>query len=68
LTPVGRVEPRVQGPSCAWRVVGRTGGGGIAVNPVLARWGTFRYDDIKIALAGDFHVAAMRLADRAGQK
>ena len=39
-----------------------------AVNPVLARWGKFKQDDINIAAAGELQAAATRLADRAGYK
>ena len=37
-------------------------------NPVLAKWGKFKQDDINIAAAGEFQAAATRLADRAGYK
>ncbi|MEK7701412.1 MAG: extracellular solute-binding protein [candidate division NC10 bacterium] len=39
-----------------------------AVNPVVARWGTFRQDDVNVAAAGEFQAAAIRVADRAGYK
>jgi iron(III) transport system substrate-binding protein len=39
-----------------------------AVNPVVAKWGKFKQDDINIAAAGEFQAAATRLADRAGYK
>ncbi len=39
-----------------------------AVNAVVARWGTFRQDDINVAAAGEFQPAAVRLADRAGYR
>jgi iron(III) transport system substrate-binding protein len=39
-----------------------------AVNPVVARWGKFKQDDINIAAAGELQAAAVRLADRAGYK
>ncbi|HET7874367.1 MAG TPA: extracellular solute-binding protein [Methylomirabilota bacterium] len=39
-----------------------------AVNPVIARWGRFKQDDINVAAAGEFQAAATRLADRAGYK
>ena len=39
-----------------------------AVNPVLAKWGKFKQDDINIAAAGELQAAATRLADRAGYK
>jgi iron(III) transport system substrate-binding protein len=38
------------------------------VNPVVARWGRFKQDDINVASAGEFQAAAVRLADRAGYK
>ncbi|MBI2158782.1 MAG: extracellular solute-binding protein [Candidatus Rokubacteria bacterium] len=39
-----------------------------AVNPVVARWGRFRQDDVNVAAAGEFQAAAVRVADRAGYK
>ena len=39
-----------------------------AVNPVVARWGTFRQDDVNVAAAGELQAAAVRVADRAGYK
>jgi iron(III) transport system substrate-binding protein len=39
-----------------------------AVNPIVARWGTFKPDDINIAAAGELQAAAVKLADRAGYK
>lgn len=39
-----------------------------AVNPVIAKWGRFKQDDINVASAGEFQAAATRLADRAGYK
>jgi iron(III) transport system substrate-binding protein len=39
-----------------------------AVNPILARWGKFKQDDINVAAAGELQAAATRLADRAGYK
>ena len=39
-----------------------------AVNPVVARWGKFRQDDVNVAAAGEFQAAAIRVADRAGYK
>jgi iron(III) transport system substrate-binding protein len=39
-----------------------------SVNPIVARWGKFRQDDINIAAAGEFQAAAVKLADRAGYK
>jgi iron(III) transport system substrate-binding protein len=38
------------------------------VNPVIAKWGKFKQDDINVASAGEFQAAATRLADRAGYK
>jgi iron(III) transport system substrate-binding protein len=38
------------------------------VNPVIARWGTFKQDDTNVAAAGQFQAAAVKLADRAGYK
>jgi iron(III) transport system substrate-binding protein len=39
-----------------------------SVNPIVARWGKFKQDDINIAAAGEFQAAAVKLADRAGYK
>ena len=39
-----------------------------AVNPILARWGTFKQDDMNVAAAGELQAAATKLADRAGYK
>jgi iron(III) transport system substrate-binding protein len=39
-----------------------------AIHPVVARWGTFRQDDINVASAGELQAAAVRLADRTGYK
>ena len=39
-----------------------------AVNPLVARWGKFRADDVSVASAGEFQAAAIRLADRVGYK
>jgi iron(III) transport system substrate-binding protein len=39
-----------------------------AINPVVAKWGKFKQDDINIASAGEFQAAATRLADRAGYR
>ncbi|HEX7125592.1 MAG TPA: extracellular solute-binding protein [Thermodesulfobacteriota bacterium] len=36
--------------------------------PLLAKWGTFKADDIGVASAGEFQAAAVRLADRVGYK
>jgi iron(III) transport system substrate-binding protein len=38
------------------------------VNPVIAKWGKFKQDDINVASAGEYQAAATRLADRAGYK
>jgi iron(III) transport system substrate-binding protein len=38
------------------------------LHPILAAWGTFKQDDINVATAGEFQVAAVKLADRAGYK
>lgn len=38
------------------------------VNAVLARWGTFRQDDVNVAAAGELQATATKLADRAGYK
>jgi iron(III) transport system substrate-binding protein len=38
------------------------------VNRMVAGWGTFRHDDINIAVAGQYQPAAVRLADRVGYK
>ena len=38
------------------------------VNPVIAKWGKFKQDDINVASAGELQAAATRLADRAGYK
>jgi iron(III) transport system substrate-binding protein len=39
-----------------------------AVNPLVARWGGFKQDDINVAAAGEYQPAATRLADRAGYR
>jgi iron(III) transport system substrate-binding protein len=39
-----------------------------AVNSVLAKWGSFKQDDINVAAAGEFQAAAIKLADRVGYK
>lgn len=39
-----------------------------AMNPVVARWGKFRQDDVNVAAAGELQAAAVRVADRAGYK
>jgi iron(III) transport system substrate-binding protein len=38
------------------------------VNPIVAKWGKFKPDDINVASAGEFQAAATRLADRVGYK
>jgi len=38
------------------------------VNALLAKWGTFKQDDINVATAGEFQAAAIKLADRVGYK
>jgi iron(III) transport system substrate-binding protein len=38
------------------------------INPVIAKWGKFKQDDINVAAAGEHQAAATRLADRAGYK
>jgi iron(III) transport system substrate-binding protein len=38
------------------------------LNPIVARWGKFRQDDISVASAGEFQAAATKLADRAGYR
>jgi len=40
----------------------------VAPHPLLAKWGTFKMDDLNIAAAGEFQAAATRLADRVGYK
>jgi len=39
-----------------------------APDPLLARWGALKMDDLNIAAAGEFQAAATRLADRVGYK
>jgi iron(III) transport system substrate-binding protein len=39
-----------------------------AINPIVARWGRFKQDDINVAAAGELQAAAVRLADRVGYK
>lgn len=39
-----------------------------SVNPVVARWGAFKQDDVNVASAGELQAAAVRLADRAGYR
>jgi iron(III) transport system substrate-binding protein len=38
------------------------------VNPVVAKWGKFKQDDVNVAAAGEFQAAATKLADRAGYR
>jgi iron(III) transport system substrate-binding protein len=38
------------------------------INPILAKWGPFKQDEINVAAAGEFQAAAIRLADRVGYK
>jgi iron(III) transport system substrate-binding protein len=38
------------------------------VNPVVAKWGKFKQDDVNVAAAGQFQAAATKLADRAGYR
>jgi len=38
------------------------------MHPILARWGTFKQDDINVAVTGELQAAAIKLADRAGYK
>jgi iron(III) transport system substrate-binding protein len=37
-------------------------------NPIVAKWGKFKQDDINVASAGEFQAAATKLADRAGYR
>ena len=39
-----------------------------AVNPIVARWGKFKQDDVNVASAGELQATAVKLADRAGYK
>jgi iron(III) transport system substrate-binding protein len=39
-----------------------------SLNPIVAKWGRFKQDDINVAAAGEFQAAATKLADRAGYK
>ena len=39
-----------------------------AVNPLIARWGKFKQDDVNVAAAGQFQATAIKLADRAGYR
>ena len=38
------------------------------VNPILAKWGPFKQDNVNVATAGEFQAAATKLADRVGYK
>jgi iron(III) transport system substrate-binding protein len=38
------------------------------VNPLVARWGRFKQDDVNVATAGEYQPAATRLADRTGYR
>jgi len=38
------------------------------VNPILAKWGPFKQDDIDVAAASALQAEAVKLADRAGYK
>jgi iron(III) transport system substrate-binding protein len=38
------------------------------LHPILAKWGAFKQDNINVAAAGEFQVAAVKVADRAGYK
>ncbi len=38
------------------------------VNPIVAKWGKYKQDDINVAAAGEFQAAATKLADRAGYR
>jgi iron(III) transport system substrate-binding protein len=40
----------------------------VAPDPLLARWGAFKMDDLNIAAAGELQPAATRLADRVGYR
>jgi len=39
-----------------------------AVNPIVAKWGKYKQDDLNVAAAGEFQAAATKLADRAGYR
>ena len=41
---------------------------GIAVSELLASWGSFKADDLNLAVLGENNAAALRLMDRAGWK
>jgi iron(III) transport system substrate-binding protein len=38
------------------------------LNPLVAKWGKFKQDDINVAAAGELQAAAVKLADRVGYK
>ena len=38
------------------------------LNPIVAKWGKYKQDDINVAAAGEFQAAATKLADRAGYR
>ncbi len=38
------------------------------VNPIVAKWGKYKQDDVNVAAAGEFQAAATKLADRAGYR
>jgi iron(III) transport system substrate-binding protein len=38
------------------------------LNPLVAKWGKYKQDDINVAAAGEFQAAATKLADRAGYR
>jgi iron(III) transport system substrate-binding protein len=40
----------------------------VSPSPLIAKWGTFKQDDVNVAAAGELQAAATRLADRAGYK
>jgi iron(III) transport system substrate-binding protein len=40
----------------------------VAVDPLVARWGTFRASDLNVAKAGELQASAVRLMDRAGYR
>ncbi|MBI2202591.1 MAG: extracellular solute-binding protein [Candidatus Rokubacteria bacterium] len=39
-----------------------------SVNPLVAKWGKYKADDINVAAAGELQAAATRLADRVGYR
>ncbi len=38
------------------------------VNPIVAKWGKYKQDEVNVAAAGEFQAAATKLADRAGYR